>query len=206
MKLKPHSWLCPFCRAPGPTSDEDIIRRYEKRAEKGDKIAIFSLAEFTRSGHYGLAKDVRKSCELVHRAADLGDVYAIAALGDMHAFGIDGVSLDETKGREFLERAVKKGNTIALAKLGALEASKGRTELALTYWRTAAEAGEDEAVKCLWVEFKAGTLSKDDLEKSLRAHQKANEDRRSEERERLKRWMKAQEEKKKKKKKEQGNA
>ena len=180
-----------------------MIRRYKKRVKRGDRHAMYLLAGKYRDGSY---QDLRKSRELVHRAADLGHVGAIAELGSMYALGLDGISVDETKGRDFLERAAKSGETLALVNLGALEARKGRTKLGLTYLRTAAEAGEDEAVKGLWNWFKAGELSKDDLEKSLRAHQKANEDMRSEERERHKRWKKAQEEKKKKKKKEQGNA
>ena len=194
-KLKPLSSLCPFCRTPAPTSDEDMIRRYEKRAEKGDKTAISSLAHYYRDGRYGLAKDLGKSYDLLYRAANLGRVAAIGELGRMYAFGLYGVSADETRGRNYLEKAAKKGDTLALVNLGSLEAKKGRTELALTYMRTAAEAGEDEAVKCLWKSFRADKISKDDLEKSLRAHQKANEDMRSEERERHKRWKKAQEEK-----------
>ena len=154
---------------------------------------MYLLAGKYRDGSY---QDLRKSRELVHRAADLGHVGAIAELGSMYALGLDGISVDETKGRDFLERAAKSGETLALVNLGALEARKGRTKLGLTYLRTAAEAGEDEAVKRLLKVYMARSLSKDDLEKSLRAHRKANEDMRSEERERLKRWKKVQEKKK----------
>ena len=171
-KLKPFPWLCPFCRAPRPKSKEDLIRRYEKRAKKGDIYAISTLADLCKNGRYGLSKDVRKSYELVHRAADLGDADAIVALGRMYAFGVDGVSLDETKGREFLERAAKKGNTIALVHLGVLGERKGRPELALAYFRTAAAAGDDYmyAIDRLKKKFRAGKLSKDDLLKSMWAH------------------------------------
>lgn len=195
-KLKRLSLLCPFCRTPAPTSDEGIVRRLEKRAEKGDSKAVHALSSIYRDGDCGLAKDMRKFCELVHRAADLGDVIAIAELGGMYAAGVDGVSLDEPKGRELLQSAAKKGNTLALINLGALEARKGRAELGLEYLRTAAAAGDDDAVKKLWKGFRVGGISKDYLEKSLRAHQEANENMRSEERERLKRWMKVQEKKK----------
>ena len=54
-KLKPLAWLCPFCRASMAKSDEELVRRYEKRAEKGDKNAIFLLADYHRIGRYGLA-------------------------------------------------------------------------------------------------------------------------------------------------------
>ena len=167
--------------------------------EKDDINALFVLAYFCRHGRYGLVKDLRRSCALLRRAADLGDVAAIGELGRMYAFGVEGVSLDETRGREYLERAAKKGNTLALANLGALEERKGRTELALTYFRTAAAAGDDDAMDRLKKYFRADRFSKDDLLKLMWAHQKANEDMRSEARERLKRWKKAQEKK-------QGNA
>jgi len=196
-KLKPLPWQCPFCRAPRYKSDEYKIRCYEKRVEKDDINALFVLAYFCRHGRYGLVKDLRRSCALLRRAADLGDVAAIGELGRMYAFGVEGVSLDETRGREYLERAAKKGNTLALINLGALEERKGRTELALTYFRTAAAAGDDHAIDRLKKKFRAGKLSKDDLLKSMWAHHDANEDMRSEGRERFKRWKKAQEEKKK---------
>ena len=196
-KLKRLSPLCPFCRTPAvPTSDEELVRRYEKRAEKGDKIAIFSLAGYCRDGHHGLAKDLRKYYDLVRRAADLGHTDATTCLGRLYAFGEYGGSLDEKRGRELLEKAAKSGNTHTLVDLAALERENGRTELSLTYLRTAAAAGDDYAVKDLWKSFRADKISKDGLLKSLWAHQKANEDMRSEERERYKRWTKAQEEKK----------
>ena len=132
-KLKPLPWLCPFCRTPAPTSNEEIVRRLEKRARRDDKIAIHSLAHFYRHARYGLAKDLRKSCDLLHRAADLENADAIVNLGFMHAFGAHGVSADETRGRYYLEKAVKKGHALALASLAELEGRKGRTELALTY-------------------------------------------------------------------------
>jgi len=114
----------------------------------------------------------------------------------MYAFGLYGVSKDEIKSREFLERAAKKGHALALVHFSELEETKGRADLALTYLCTAAAAGDDDAVDQLWNCFRADKISKDDLLKSLWAHQKANEDMRSEERERLKRWEKAQEKKK----------
>ena len=171
-KLKPLSLLCPFCRASMAKSDEELVRRYEKRAKKGDRFAIYLLADYHRIGRYGLAKDLSKSVELLRRAADLGDVAVIGKLGAMYAFGFEGVSLDETRGREYLERAAKKGNTLALANLGALEERKGRAELALTYFRTAAAAGDDYmyAIDRLKKKFRAGKLSKDDLLKSMWAH------------------------------------
>ena len=97
-KLALLKWSCPFCRTPVPTSNEDLIDRNEKRAEKGDKNAIFALAHFYRGGDYGLAKDLEKSYDLLHRAADLGDVPAIGELGRMYAVGCYGAPLVESLG------------------------------------------------------------------------------------------------------------
>ena len=195
-KLKPFPWLCPFCRAPLPESDEVFVRRYEKRAKKGDSHGMFNLAVAYRDGENGLAKDPRRSFELLHRAADLEKVDAISELGRMYAFGVSGVSKDKRKGREFLKRAAEKWHALALVNLSVLEETKGEIELAVAYLRTAAAAGDDHAIGRLKYKFRAGKISKDDLLKSLWAHQKANEDMRSEERERHKRWTKAQGEKK----------
>ena len=43
--------LCPFCRTPAATSDEEIIDQLKKRVEMGDAIAIYNLGGFYFEGN-----------------------------------------------------------------------------------------------------------------------------------------------------------
>ena len=64
--------LCPFCRTPAPTSEEEINKRTNKRVELGDAEAIYNLGCGYYEGKYGLPQDDAKALELYHRAAELG--------------------------------------------------------------------------------------------------------------------------------------
>ena len=55
----------------------------------------------------------------------------------------------------------------------------------IRHWKLAAEAGDEDAVKCLWMYFSKGKLSKADLENTLRVHKDAIDEMNSEDRERL---------------------
>ena len=48
--------LCPFCRTPAPTSDEEIIERLDKRVELDDAEAIYIMGCHYNNGQYGLPK------------------------------------------------------------------------------------------------------------------------------------------------------
>ena len=52
---------CPFCRAPTPESDEEIIKRLEKRMELNDAEAIYNMACHYCNGSFGLPRDHAKA-------------------------------------------------------------------------------------------------------------------------------------------------
>ena len=63
---------CPFCRAPYPTTDEEMNERLKKRVELNDAAVMINLGEYYRDGVCGLPQDYTKALELYHRAAELG--------------------------------------------------------------------------------------------------------------------------------------
>ena len=74
-----HEWrrerpLCPFCREPEPTSNnEEAVERLKRRGKLiDDAITVYALASFCRTGKMGLPQDVEKGFELLLRAAELG--------------------------------------------------------------------------------------------------------------------------------------
>jgi len=63
---------CPFCRTPAPITDEELIKRNEKRIEAKDAMAIYGLGCVYSEGKLGLRQNYAKALELFHRAAELG--------------------------------------------------------------------------------------------------------------------------------------
>ena len=48
---------CPYCRTPWPSSDEEIVNRFEKRMEAGDADAIFIIGVYYEDGTNGYPQD-----------------------------------------------------------------------------------------------------------------------------------------------------
>ena len=95
---------CSFCRTLLPTTDKEMIKRYKKRMNAGDPIAVCNLGNYYRDGLYGLTQDHKKALELWHRAAELGYSKAYNGIGYAYYNGA-GVEVDEKKGQHFYELA-----------------------------------------------------------------------------------------------------
>ena len=186
---------CPFCRIPQSDSDGDLIRRLRKRANAGDMRAIFCLAMHYRGGAHGLRKDEKKAIELMEKAAAGGFTEALGELGKYYVFGLYGVQKDAKKGTNMLLEAAVEGDVIALHNLGAMIGNAGDVVRALALTRKAAASGYDLSVETLWGLFRDGKISKSCIEETLRAHQAAKEDMKSEERDRFEKWLNAQKDK-----------
>ena len=182
-KLPPLDRACSFCRV-APTVSES---KYEERIGKGDGKAACSLARKYRNGDVrkDIPKDEVKSLELLHHAADdLGHPVAMTELGLRYSYGLDGAPKDKVKGRQYLDDAVKMGNVRARYILGCIEAENRNVNIAIRHWKLAAAAGDIFSVQLLWEHFYKGSLEKDELEETLRAHKEACDSMNSEERER----------------------
>jgi len=92
--------ICPFCRSPPPRSDEEMIKRYEKRIELNDAYATYNMGGYHARGLYGLPRNMAKALELWHRAGELGSAEAYYNIGIAYEMGM-GVVADK-KGETLL--------------------------------------------------------------------------------------------------------
>jgi TPR repeat protein len=163
---------CPFCRAPVPRSDEDLIERVMKRVEMDDAEAIRSFGCFYAEGIYGLPQNYEKAVELWHRAGKLGSVESYHNIGNAYYFG-RGVERDEKKAKHYYELAAIGGYVSARYNLGiVVEENAGKMRIALNHHMVAAGCGHDKSLEVIREFYMNGHATKDDYAKALRAHQK----------------------------------
>ena len=177
---------CSFCRTempePDERGDEQILDRTQKRVEMKDSDALLQLSHYYRDGQYGLSPDEGKYLELIHQAASLGSADAHSNLGNIYRLGKCGVSPDIEKARSHFEAAAKRGHVTSRHNLGAFDYLNGNKKTAVRHWRLSAAAGYQPSVDLLIKCFQKGLLSKESLEKSIRAKHEACEAIRSEDR------------------------
>ena len=101
--------LCPFCRTPAATSDEENIKRIKKRVDMGDAQAIYSLACHYDEGKRGLSQDRDKALELWRRAGELGDAVSYCKIGNIYLQGRGVERNDEKKATQYWELAAMGG-------------------------------------------------------------------------------------------------
>jgi len=177
---------CSFCRTempePDERGDEQILNRTQKRVEMKDSDALLQLSHYYRDGQYGLSPDEGKYLELIHQAASLGSADAHSNLGNIYRLGKCGVSPDIEKARSHFEAGAKRGHVTSRHNLGAFDYLNGNKKTAVRHWRLSAAAGYQPSVDLLIKCFQKGLLSKESLEKSIRAKHEACEAIRSEDR------------------------
>ena len=161
---------CPFCRAPTPTSDEEVMKRMQKRVEVGDAQAIHSLGCDYDEGIYGFRQDGDKALSLWHRAAELGHPVSYYNIGCAYRHG-RGVERDMRKAVHYYELAAMGGDVWARNNLGAFEGDAGNMGRALKHFMIAVEFGDHDSVKNIQKMFKDGHATKDDYAKALQAYQ-----------------------------------
>ena len=108
---------CPFCRAPNPSNEADMLAMIEARVKRKDPAAIYHLGGKYWRGELGLQKDMRKAVELWIEATELGSIEALFNLGNAHYHG-DGVQEDKAMGIQFWEKAAMQGHALARHNLG----------------------------------------------------------------------------------------
>ena len=173
--------LCPFCRTPSHTSNEEGIERLKKRVEAGDAKAIFTLGCCYSKGEFGLPQDHTKALELWHKAGDLGYARAYFNIGIAYDTG-RGVERDKKKAEHYYELAAMGGYAPARHNLGNAEGRAGNLDRAIKHWQIAAGCGHNGSLKNIRQMYTAGHASKEDYGRALRAYQKCLEEIRSEQR------------------------
>jgi len=88
--------LCPYCRTPKPSSDEERVKRVKKLVEKGNAQAFNHLGWYYYDGRLGLTRDYQKANELYRKAGELGCSTGYYNLGNSYYHG-QGVVMDKKK-------------------------------------------------------------------------------------------------------------
>ncbi len=157
---------CPFCREALP-DDEEFERNLVKRVEANDPAALSKMgAERYQEGDYDAAFDY------FTKAAVLGDFKAHYQLARMYHEG-EGVEKNMKKELYHLEEAAIGGHPYARHNLGYYEERNGNIEKSVKHFIIAANLGYEGSMKCLWVHYSDGNITKEDLETTLRSHQAA---------------------------------
>ena len=162
--------ICPFCRTPPPKSDEEMIKRFEKRIELSDTRAIYNMGCYYDNGLCGLPRDHAKALELWHRAGELGRSASYYNIGNAHKLGED-VEVDEKKAIHYWELAAMGGAVMARYNLGVIEAQAGNTDRALKHYMIAAKGGDFNSLENTRRMYTSGRATKDDYTEALRSYQ-----------------------------------
>ena len=162
---------CPFCRAPTPISDEEIIARYKKRVEMDDVNAIYCLGYYYNEGKFGFPQDSAKALEFWHRAGKLGRASAYYSIANAYLEG-RGVEKDMKKAHHYWELGAIGGEVPARYNLGIMEEREGNMSTALKHYMIAVGCGDNQSLKRVRELYVNGHATKDDYAKALRAHQK----------------------------------
>ena len=162
--------LCPFCRTPATTSDEDAVQMVMKRVDINDARAIYNLGCGYSQGLYGLPQDYAKALKLWYRAGELGNAESYCCIGNSYRNG-HGVDRDVKKATHYYELAAMEGNVNARSNLGSIEVLAGNIDRALKHLMIAAGGGSNESLKAIKQMYSNGYATKDDYAKALRAYQ-----------------------------------
>ena len=166
---------CPFCREPG-ASGEETRKRMMKRVKANDPAALRQMG-----GTCYDEGDYEGAIEYLSKAADLGDADAHYRLGCMHSKG-EGVEKDEEKMVYHFEKAAIGGHPDARHNLACIEEENGNIERSVKHYIIAANLGDEDSMKALWKYYSAGYITKEELDATLRSHQAALDEMKSEQR------------------------
>ena len=172
--------ICPFCREPRPSTDQEERKRMERRMELKDAEFIGLMGQYYLNGQLGLQKDNQKGLELLQNAVELGSMDAYFNIGCEYYDGRNGVEVEKKKAKYYWEIAAMAGNVRARYHLGALEGGIGNLHRAMKHLMISASAGCDDSMKAVQDGYRDGFVNKDDFEQTLRANQKSKDEMKSE--------------------------
>ena len=182
MEMSEGKDLCAFCRTPQPCSAEEQIKRLHKLMDKGNANAFGALGGCYFNGTHGIPRDERKATELWLKAGELGCAETYYNLGNSYREG-RGVEVDMKKAKHYFELAAMSGYVPARHNLGCLEEEAGNHHRATRHYIIAAKAGDEETLEGVKLGYKHGLVTKDEYASTLRAHQKIQDEMKSNARE-----------------------
>jgi len=164
--------VCPFCRVPITTSEEESVERGRILMEKGNAIAIYDKGcdYFWKGGH---PLDRKKALELFHRAGELGHAMAYSNIGYAYTYGQGGVKVDMKKANHYYELSAMMGNESERARhnLSLVEEEAGNMDRALKHLMIAVGGGFNLSLERIKELYSEGVATKDDYTKALRLYQ-----------------------------------
>jgi len=161
---------CAFCRTPTPSSNVEAIERVQKRMEKDDPIALYSIGCYHRDGLYGFPQDYVKALEHFHQAGELGYAKAYCDIGIAYD-NREGVKVNKKKANHYFEQAAMRGDANARYNLGLEENKAGNWAKALKHFMIAVGAGDGDSVNSIKRMFTKGHATKEEYTKALQLYQ-----------------------------------
>ena len=162
--------VCPYCRVPVPSLDENNVERLKLRVEAGDPIAIFNEGTCYSIGIHGYPQDHTKALELWHRASELGCNEAYNGIGKAYSNG-RGIEVDKKKAHHYYELAAMGGSVMARHNLGNNEYRASNMDRAVRHYLIAVRSGHNNSLKQINGLYKNGHATKDDYTKALQLYQ-----------------------------------
>ena len=167
---------CPFCREPGPATDEITISRLINGMKKNYAGAFYSMGARYMKGEDGFPRDLAKAREMLLKAGELGLVDAYGALADSYeVINVEDEDILE-KRRHYFELATIKDCIPARHQLGILDLKAGDHQRAHKHFVICAKAGFEDSLLAIRICYRDGYITKDKYTEILRSYQKNRED------------------------------
>ena len=182
---------CPYCRSDTTSCDDkNALKALMKRANAGNDEAMYLIGSYYFKGKMGLCQDKAEGLKWYRRAVeagsgkaarnigtlkpDAGSGNAAYFLGDCYWQG-DGVEQDHDKAFEYFQTAAELGHVYAFLVTGTMLMQRGEIEEGMLNYRKAAISGMsgDSLFNALRNGFRDGIITKDEYAFTLREHQKA---------------------------------
>ena len=175
---------CPFCRASFSIKIEDTLKELQKRVDLGDRMAMYHLGIKLVKPKGSLQPNASKARELLLKSAQLGYPLANLSVGMFHYDGhYPSVFLqDKKKARHYFERGAIGGDPVARAYLAEIELDRYQFKTAYRHAMMSASCGYKLALDNVLNGCKAGVVTKDEYERTLRAYKKSCDELNSEHR------------------------
>ena len=128
-----------------------------------------------------MRENAARAMELWLKAGELGCATSYGRIAYAYNNG-EGVERDVKKANYYAEIAAMGGDATARHNLGVSEQIAGNMDRAVKHWMIAAGAGLDDSLEKIRQCYTNGDVTKDDFEKTLRAHKEANDEMKSDQR------------------------
>ena len=171
-------YVCPYCRASAPDSDEEqvynkeilqrLYDRIEIRDDRDYTIALNQLGSYYKNGERGLPQNLKKAEELYKKAYDLD--YPSAAW-NLYCLYTNHYSDQKETEMEYLQRGEMLGDLQCTQVLIDHAYDSGNMENFARLCAKSVRLGGEDDIDDLWLCYRHNLLSKDVVATTLRANQ-----------------------------------